>query len=217
MEEKMKKILASLLITSLMLYVPLWGRFDLMLSPFMVFPTICSIWLLLKQHSLDWKKIKEAVKSDKYTTVWIMLGGMISQILPIIEWRYKMTECCQCLDFMEYLGILMMFGGTAIRLEAIDTLDKYFTNEVRIGKNWQLIQKGLYKFLRHPSYLGGFLAMIGTSVLFSSFYSFVFCSTFQLIIYFFRIRLEEKMLINHFGSTYQEYMKKTWAFIPFIY
>ncbi len=212
----MNKILTSVIITGLMLYCPLFDKITLMLDAKMAFPTICSLWLLFKQKELDWNSVKANVKTDGYSTILIVIAGMISQSLPIILWKNNAIPY-QSLDLAAYIGILMLFGGLYLRILTIDELDKFFTNEVRIEDGWKLIKTGTYKYIRHGSYTGSILTMLGTSVLFHSWISLFMGFIFLFIVYDYRIRLEEKMLVDFFGESYVEYQKTTKKLIPHIY
>ncbi|MFN3850841.1 MAG: methyltransferase family protein [Spirosomataceae bacterium] len=213
----MKQITTSILIIWIMLFCPLLDKPLLMLDIKIIFPSICGLWLLAKQHPLDWKVIKANAKTDGYSTIMIVIAGMISQSLPIFEWKVKYYQDSALSNGYNYLGIMMLFGGLYLRLEAISTLNSYFTNEVRIGENWKLIQNGLYKKIRHPSYTGGLVSLLGTSILFESFISFFISLILLLSVYIYRITLEEKELIRYFGEKYVIYQKSTKALLPFIY
>ncbi|MGH9879816.1 MAG: isoprenylcysteine carboxylmethyltransferase family protein, partial [Pyrinomonadaceae bacterium] len=51
-----------------------------------------------------------------------------------------------------FSGILLMLFGTALRWIAIRTLRDYFTVNVTIFEDHRIVKRGLYKYLRHPSY-----------------------------------------------------------------
>lgn len=212
----MNKILTSVIITGLMLYCPLFDKTPLMLDAKVAFPTICSLWLLFKQKELDWNSVKANVKTDGYSTILIVIAGMISQSLPIMLWKNNAIPY-QSLDLAAFIGILMLFGGLYLRILAIDELDKFFTNEVRIANECRLIKTGTYRYIRHGSYTGSILTLLGTSVLLHSWISLFMSFIFLFIVYDYRIRLEEKLLIEYFGEEYLQYMKNTWKLIPFFY
>jgi protein-S-isoprenylcysteine O-methyltransferase Ste14 len=214
----MNKILTSIIIAGLMLYLPLLNMPVLMKDIRLLFPLIVSIWLLLKQEKLDLKKIKAHAKTDRYSTILIVLAGMLSQALPIVEWSFKKPDLNSVtLSIPILLGVLMLFGGLFIRLQAIETLGKNFTNEVRIESNGKLIKEGLYQYIRHPSYTGGYICMLGGSILFESYYSFLICLILLAMVYKYRIKFEETELIRHYGEVYKDYMKKTSAILPLLY
>jgi len=79
-----------------------------------------------------------------------------------------------------------------------------------------LVKDGLYKHIRHPLYLGEILRNFGIVSIFSSGYGilFIMIGTIFLLL---RINVEEEMLIEAFGSDYEDYKRKTKKLIPYIY
>ncbi|UTA66955.1 isoprenylcysteine carboxylmethyltransferase family protein [Emticicia sp. 21SJ11W-3] len=214
----MKKILTSVLIAGLMLYCPLLDKPSFMLDIKLIIPTICSLWLLIEQKELNLKNISKHSATDGYSTILIVFVGMITQAMPLLEWKTQgQTWLCLPTTIWTYLGSFMLFCGLYLRLKAMHQLKKFFTNEVRVDKDWKLIQTGLYQYVRHPSYTGAIITMLGTSVLFESWLSLTVSVFLLLAVYLYRIKLEEKLLIAHFGDEYRAYMKRTWALIPYIF
>ena len=58
-------------------------------------------------------------------------------------------------------GVMMAIIGSYIRWRCFQTLGNFFTIEVSIQKDHQLVTKGPYGVVRHPSYSGGLLVVIG--------------------------------------------------------
>jgi len=73
--------------------------------------------------------------------------------------------------------------------------------------------EGVYSIVRHPQYLGGLLAHIGTSFLLSAWYSLLFTPMMAVVIYFISWK-EEEELIKEFGKEYGDYKKKVPMLIP---
>ena len=119
--------------------------------------------------------------------------------------------------YLSFVGFLIMIAGMSIRLIAINTLNTQFTYAVKILDNHQLITSGIYKYIRHPSYLGQSLVILGSAIAFSNYISIVilFIPFFFAVLY--RISIEEKVLMNHFADAYLEYKKKTKLLIPLVY
>jgi protein-S-isoprenylcysteine O-methyltransferase Ste14 len=105
----------------------------------------------------------------------------------------------------------------SIRLIAIKTLNTHFTYAVKILDNHQLITSGIYKYIRHPSYSGQLLIILGSGIAFSNYVSIViiFIPFFLAVLY--RISIEETVLMNYFTDAYLEYRKKTKLLIPWVY
>jgi protein-S-isoprenylcysteine O-methyltransferase Ste14 len=91
------------------------------------------------------------------------------------------------------------------------------TVDVAITDTAKLKQDGLYKRIRHPSYLGLLLIITGFSITMNSFYSFLVFILPVVFAIIYRISVEEKVLINEFGHDYSEYASKTKKLIPGIF
>src|ERR1035437_8696748 len=114
-------------------------------------------------------------------------------------------------------GLLLILLGIIIRWLAIFQLGKSFTVDVAITDAARLKKDGLYRKIRHPSYLGLLLIITGFTLIMNSFYSvlvIIFPVGFAII---YRIKIEESVLLNEFGDDYSEYVSKTKKLIPGIF
>jgi len=116
-----------------------------------------------------------------------------------------------------YLGLVLILAGVIIRITAIRTLAKFFTVNLALHNDHQLITKGLYKFIRHPSYTGSLLSFVGLGVSFNNWLSLFVIVIPIFISFMYRIKVEEKLMIQQFGSEYINYKTSTKRFIPLIY
>ena len=111
----------------------------------------------------------------------------------------------------------MIYVGIVIRIIAIVSLGQFFTVDVTIRVDHRLKKDGIYKYLRHPSYSGSLLSFIGLGLTMNNWISLLLISFSIIIAFIFRINVEEKVLIEQFGSEYIEYKKVTRGLIPFIF
>lgn len=119
-------------------------------------------------------------------------------------------------DMLESLGLLVVLAGFSIRNIAGRTLGNYFLNGINSLRKHKLVKHGIYRYIRHPIYLGAILLNLGIILLFSSLLGFlVMMGYIPFVLY--RIRIEEKILIEKFGKEYRDYMNKTKKIIPLIY
>lgn len=103
------------------------------------------------------------------------------------------------------------------RLWSMKILGRLFTYEIGIRSGHDVIQEGPYKILRHPSYTGYIVMVLGVMLSVGSWVltlAGLFGVLFFLIL---RINHEEKMLTRHFGKKYMEYRKRTWRLLPYVY
>lgn len=118
---------------------------------------------------------------------------------------------------MLILGSLTMFIGITIRVLSVLTLGNYFRTTVMVQKGQKIVRAGLYKYLRHPSYLGALITVLGFGIVRDNW--FTVCTTLVIMVYGVaqRIAVEEEVMQRAFGKEYFDYKKKTYKLIPKIY
>ena len=118
---------------------------------------------------------------------------------------------------LAFSGFAVCVTGVVIRWISIFQLDREFTVDVAISHGHVLKTSGIYKWIRHPAYLGLLLIVSGLAMVMNTLPSvlIVIIPIFIAIIY--RIEVEEKALLNEFGEQYKEYSKKTCKIIPGVY
>jgi len=114
-------------------------------------------------------------------------------------------------------GLILIICGLLIRWIAIVSLKHQFTVDVSITKDHRIIRKGIYRFVRHPAYAGSLLSFFGLGLCYANYLSILaifvpICSAFL-----YRIHVEEKALIDHFGEEYVNYCASTKRLIPGIF
>ena len=114
-------------------------------------------------------------------------------------------------------GLALIIIGLVIRWAAIFTLRRYFTVNVAVVEGQKVIDTGLYKYIRHPSYAGSVLSFLGLGLSFSNWLTPIIITVPILLAYLYRIKVEEIALVQTLGDDYVEYMKRTKRLIPGIY
>ncbi len=119
-------------------------------------------------------------------------------------------------DGVRYLGLLLYILGGGLRTWAIWTLGPRFSGLVAIQQDHLLETHGVYAIIRHPSYVGAILALMGWTLVFRSLLVLVLVPILIWIVIV-RIQAEERLLAAQFGQTYAEYRERTWKLLPFVY
>jgi len=116
-----------------------------------------------------------------------------------------------------WLGIALIVIGMLIRATAILTLRRYFTVQVTIQESHELVDRGIFRIVRHPSYTGALVSFIGLGFAFGNWLSLAVVLAGASIGLGYRIRVEEAALTDHFGDRYRAYAARTKRLIPGIY
>lgn len=118
---------------------------------------------------------------------------------------------------MSLAGLAALATGAGIRFVAIRTLDRHFSYELRVKEGHELVQRGIYRVLRHPSYLGLILICVGGALTLQSVLGALLGALLMGAVVVWRITTEERMLRDAFGPRYDEYAERSWRIVPYVY
>jgi len=183
-----------------------------------LFIIIWSLWfiseILLNRLFLSGNTDKSNQDKGSLRFIWIAIALAIPLgVVCSIFIKFPIGN----IPLIPYLGLLIILAGMVFRFMAILTLGKMFTVDVTIRDNHRIKKDGLYGIIRHPSYSGSILSFIGFGISLNNWISLIIITILIISAMLYRIKIEEKLLIDHFGSDYLEYAKKTYRLIPWIY
>lgn len=114
------------------------------------------------------------------------------------------------------VAVALAFASSWWSLRAVQTLGKQWTYEARVIEGHELITQGPYAVVRNPIYLGMFGLMVATGLVFTTWWVLLIAVTVFLIGNQVRIRAEENLLREAFGSQFDEYARRVPAFFPWL-
>ena len=91
-----------------------------------------------------------------------------------------------------------------------------FNIQPEVKSQAKLVNKGPYKVIRNPMYTG-LILFFGAGVLNTLYIIDIFVFLILIIVLLSKIILEEKYLAARFGTSYDDYKKKSFRLIPYIY
>ena len=162
------------------------------------------------------KKIKIISMGDKGSLWLLIISITIGYLLSFAIGATKIGRIYHWNIFFA-LGLIYIIIGFLIRIISLRLLNKFFTYTVSEVDNHELVEKGFYKIIRHPGYLGQLLIFTGISIALSNWLSVIVMLFPILIGYLNRIRVEEKFMSEQMGNKYLDYQKRTKKLLPKIY
>lgn len=119
-------------------------------------------------------------------------------------------------DALRYVGLVLHAGGNVLAFLAVRALGKQYSGYVTLQDDHQLVQTGIYGVIRHPIYLRALMVSVGLPLVFRS---WLVLPTVVLVVLFvnLRIRMEEKLLAEHFGEAFDVYKQRTFRLLPYVY
>jgi len=179
--------------------------------------TYFSLLFLVSELALMWAKRSKTKtaksQADRRSLIVFWMAIPISITFGFMQANFQ--EWTMQNNLIAYLGLGIMLVGMLVRWKSIMQLKKDFTVDVAITKTHQLQTGGMYKKMRHPSYLGLLLIGVGLGIAMNSLISVLVISTAFYFAIFYRIKVEENILLNEFCKSYEQYMSKTTKMWPF--
>lgn len=114
-------------------------------------------------------------------------------------------------------SLALFLLGIVLRWWAILVLGRFFTVDVAIHEGHELVTRGPYRLLRHPSYTGALLAFAGLGLTLCNWLAlaaFLAPVTAALLL---RIHVEERALAAQFGDAWRAHGARTWRLVPFVW
>ena len=148
----------------------------------------------------------------------LALAGASLGVIPGI---YALTGFPQLLDrplvpLIAYLGIAILCSALAL----------FYRSHVDLGRNWsisleirnehRLVTTGVYRLIRHPMYSSFFLLALAQLLLLPNWLAGGSGLVGVACLYAFRIRQEERMMLDRFGADYRDCMARTKRLIPWL-
>jgi protein-S-isoprenylcysteine O-methyltransferase Ste14 len=186
------------------------------------FVVLCVLWLVAELLNFIYGDMNSKNVEEERVSFVLVLATEVGLIVTIIVASYVSYDMREdnyhiILGRLQYVGLAVMFLGIWFRQWAIKLLGNNFTTSVHLKENKEknsMVVRGMYKYIRHPSYTGMLLTLIGLPLALGAWFGAIVVALVALVAYSLRIKEEERMLIKKFGKKYIEYRKHTWRFFP---
>lgn len=180
---------------------------------------VCLLWisaeirLARKTHNQPLQILDSERQSQRWLWLSIVTGIGFALGFKQLAWLPIPLEYLP----RQWLAMPLFFVGLGLRVWAIKHLGHFFTTDVTIHQQHQLIQSGPYRWLRHPAYTGLWLALFAAGLAMGDFLAWTCLTIPSFWVLSARIRIEERMLQQQFLHDYQAYCKTRWRLLPGLY
>ncbi len=115
------------------------------------------------------------------------------------------------------LGLVLMAAGLGVRQWAILVLGRFFTVDVRVHADQTVVDRGPYRWVRHPSYSGLIVFFVGVGLALDNWASLLVLALVPTAGLLLRIRSEERALDDALGDPYRRYAARRRRLFPGIW
>jgi protein-S-isoprenylcysteine O-methyltransferase Ste14 len=99
---------------------------------------------------------------------------------------------------------------------ATRSLGRFLRFEAALDTDHQLVRNGPYRIVRHPIYASMLCMFLGMAAMAATPLSFAVALVLFLAGTEVRVRVEDRLLADHFGDQFREYQRTTRAYIPLL-
>jgi protein-S-isoprenylcysteine O-methyltransferase Ste14 len=157
-----------------------------------------------------------AANSDRFSLLLLRVCMLCGVLVAVFALRLPAAALP---DSAGLLGLSLgaLWCGVGLRWWCFRALGRYFTFNVMTSPDQPVIASGPYRLLRHPSYAGLLLALLGVGLAFGNWLSLAALMLFASMGLLNRIRVEEAALSTELGERYAVFARARKRLIPYVW
>jgi len=178
-------------------------------------------WYIIR-HPFARKAKKTQVKTSLYDYRESFLLAVASLGLFVIPAIYVWTGFPAPLDrpfipAIAWLGLLAQCAALWLFRRSHVDLGRNWSISLEVRDQHALVKNGVYRLVRHPMYSSFFLLGLAQMLLLPNWLAGGSGLVGAGVLYAFRVKREEQMMLESFGEEYRAYMKDTKRLIPWLF
>jgi protein-S-isoprenylcysteine O-methyltransferase Ste14 len=116
-----------------------------------------------------------------------------------------------------FIVLVLMLGAVLLFHAASRTMGKNWSLVARTREDHQLVQTGPFAFVRHPIYVALFLFILAMAIAYGHTANLIIAVPVYALATWFRVRHEERLLREQFGTDYDAYGARVKRFVPGVF
>lgn len=176
------------------------------------------LWAFQPELGIVRRAERSQTPSDSKSLQVIMLGQSVAFFASFwLAWIPALQFSPAHRGAAFYGGLATIVAGSLLRRHCFRMLGASFTGDVRAHPGQQVVSRGAYRILRHPSYTAGIMLNAGAGIALGSWASAILMTAATTAVYLYRMSVEERTLSAVIGEPYREFMRTRKRLIPFLY
>lgn len=188
--------------------------------PYALFFWLIYFWAFAPEFAMVLRSTAPAAASgsqDSGSLRFIVLGMWLGLLISFPIALVKALRFAPSMSLPAFfIGTGLLIAGSLLRRHCWRILGPNFTGDVRAREDQPVIDRGAYRWVRHPSYTGGILMFAGIGVALANWASLAILIIVSVAVYSYRVAVEEKALLSAIGEPYAAFMRTRKRFIPYV-
>ena len=183
---------------------------------------IAALWLIFIVY---WAAMAVGAKKNIGARFWsrevglrvgVLVLILLALRLPVVRqaMRNALAYAASTSVLLGAIGVVLCALGIGLAIWARAYLGRNWGMPMSRKENPELVTSGPYAYVRHPIYTGILMAMLGSAIGESPFWSIPLVLFGIYFVY--SARREEKLMMEQFPEQYRAYMSRTKMLVPFL-
>jgi protein-S-isoprenylcysteine O-methyltransferase Ste14 len=179
---------------------------------------ILACWISLVAYwNLTARSIKSAAEPQDFAARLARMPVWLGFLLFAVAWVHPFGPVLLHRTIIsDSLGVAVCLLGLVVAIWSRKTLGAEWSQDVELKQEHKLVERGPYKFMRHPIYTGHLLMGLGTAITSGSLVAFVGFASF-VIGFLIKLNQEERLLLHGIPDEYPSYKARVKALIPYVF
>jgi protein-S-isoprenylcysteine O-methyltransferase Ste14 len=165
----------------------------------------------LARKSATFKEKKKGAISNRWTYSLLSILYIIIILGSIIENYFLIKTLNLSISFLGLFGYVVGIMG---RNRSIKTLGQYWSTHIEIRNNQRIVQKGPYRYIRHPGYLSLIIETLSIPGILNAYHALMGVTLIFIPAVLVRAKLEDMEMGEKVGEEFTMYKERVGAFIP---
>jgi len=175
---------------------------------FAIFTSILLDFLLFSKTQGVKREKKSIVETGTMTMFFLVFYFILVSKEGVIQVQNNNLK-----DSLIVVGTFIIVAGCIFNIMGRVSLGDNWANHIKIYEKHELIEKGMYKYIRHPLYSSIIFMFYGASLVYSNTISFIAVTFIFIPFMYYRAKQEEKLLLETFPE-YTKYKRRVGMFLP---
>jgi protein-S-isoprenylcysteine O-methyltransferase Ste14 len=181
-----------------------------------VFWLVC-LWASWPERRLSRRSRSTAGPQDAESATAITVGMRVSGVAAFALAFALPAAGMPAPPVLFWAGVATIAAASLLRRHCFRMLGTSFTGAVVVAPGQAIVELGAYRWVRHPAYTASALLFAGIGLALGNWASLVTLLVAVVIVYAYRVSVEERALLNALGDPYRQYARRTKRFVPFLF
>ena len=159
----------------------------------------------------EWRLLRRArqqgiVGPQDAGSMRIIIAGMEGALLLAVPLAFLAPAATKThhRSALFWAGVVLIVLASLLRRHCFRMLGDNFTAAVRAHAEQAVIERGAYRFVRHPSYTAGLLMYAGLGLALTNWLSLAVLVLVSMLVYGYRVSVEERALVAAMARSSQD-------------